>query len=99
MTQLTVAVVVVKVVGKVHTCRNGIAPYYKCLPVIVKTCDGTTSFVLRFRKTHFATSHRNTRGDGNAPLLVVIDSTVEMIDDAIVFHHIALMGKHLVVRL
>ena len=99
MTQLTVAVVIVEVVGEVDAIRNGVAACHECLPVIVKACDGATPLTFRLWETNGRASHGNTGSDGNATLLVVVDSTVEMIDNAIVLDHIRFMGKHLVVGL
>ena len=98
MPQLAIAVVVVEVVGNRYVCRDSIATYKTvCHPAFVKRSDGATSFALWFRETDLRAAHRYAGGNGNASLLVIVDSTIEVVHDPIVLHHITLMGKHFVV--
>ena len=98
--KLAVAIVVIEVVGDIHLFLDSIkACRAEGSPSVVERGDGTTPFRFRGREAHGAASHRHAGGYGNASLLVVVHGTVEMIHHPIVFHHIALMGKHLVVGL
>ena len=100
MTQLTVAVVVVEVMGNVNRCRHRVAAHGALgCPSVVERDNVTAPFPFRLREAHVTTSQRHAGGYGDASLLVVVDGTVEVIDHPVVLHYIALMGKHLVVGL
>ena len=68
-------------------------------PTLVEIDDGAASLVFGFRETDGRAAHGYAGGYGDAALLVVINSTVEVVDDAIVLDNIAFVGKHLVVGL
>ena len=59
----------------------------------------TPALYIRLRETYGRTPHRFTGGNGNPPLLTIINRTIEMINYPIVFYHIAFMCKHLVILL
>ena len=97
VTQLTIAVVVVEVMGEVDLRRNGIATNDRSRPIVVERDDGAAAFTLGGGEVHLATPHGNAGGHGNAALLVIVDGAVEVIHYTVVFYHVALVGKHLVV--
>ena len=97
MTQLAIAIIVVEVMGEVDACNGIVSQRTDSCPVVVKANDGTTSLTLRFWEMHSTTPQRYTGSYSNASLLVVVHSAIEVIHYTVMLHHIALMGKHLVV--
>ena len=68
-------------------------------PALVEGRDGAAAFALGGGKAHGRAAHGDAGGYGDAALLVVVDGAVEMIHHAVVLHHVALVGKQLVVGL
>ena len=97
--QLTIAVVVVEVMRNVDGCRGGVTTYNYGLPTVVEVDDIATAFALRLREPNFRATHRYAGGNSDASLLVVVDSTIKMVNHPIVLHYIRLVSKHLVIRL
>ena len=88
MTKLAIAIVIVEIMGE-GGAYNGIGSLCKpCLPIIVERCEGATTLTLRLWEGDVAASHGNTSGDSNTTLLVVVDSTIEMINHAIVLDNV-----------
>ena len=100
MAQLSVAVIVIEIVGQIDFYSLLLAlTRQACLPPFVEVGHLAATFLLGFWKVDRRPSHRPTGSHSNATLLVVVDSTVEMIDYTIMFHHITLMRKQVVVGL
>ena len=97
VTQLAIAMIVIEVVGDVN--HRHFTALDTCQPAFIERGHGAAAFALRGGETDLAASHRYAGGNGNATLLVVVDSAVEVVDHSIVLHHVALVGKHLVVGL
>ena len=88
MTKLAIAIVIIEIMGE-GGAHNGIGSLCKpCLPTFVERCEGATTLTLRLWEGDVAASHGNTGGDSNTTLLVVVDSTIEMINHAIVLDDI-----------
>ena len=95
--KLSVAVVIIEIVREINAHDGIVSHRTMGSPAIVEADDIATAFTFRGRKTDFRASHRYTRCNSNATLLVVIDGTIEMVDYPLVLHYIRLVGKHLIV--
>ena len=88
MTKLAIAIVIVEIMGE-GGAYDGIGSHCKpSLPTFVERCEGATTLTLRLWEGDVAASHGNTSGDSNTTLLVVVDSTIEMINHTIVLDNV-----------
>ena len=88
------SVIIVEIEGDI--LREGLSVEGN-LPFVVEVNCGALAHRFGLGEIHFALAHRKTRGNGDATLSAVVHSTIEMIHYACVFHHITLVGEHLVV--
>ncbi len=69
------------------------------MPAVVEAEEAALASGLGSGEADFRAPHGNTGGNGDASLLGVVDSTIEMIDHTVVLDNVRLVGKHLVVGL
>ena len=90
------AVVVVKIDGD-GSCQRPVGCWRGNGPVVVELQHCAVSAGLGRREVQLALSHVAARSNGYATLSVTVHGAIEMVDHAVVLHHIALVGKHLIV--
>ena len=98
--QLAITIVVVEIVRHIDFCWDGIvADETMGCPIVVEGDGFSVAFGFWCREADAAASHGGAGGEGDAPLTIVVDSTIEVIDHTVVLHDVTLVGEHLVVGL